>query len=70
MTADLNRTAPIRVGEELPVERLSAYLREHLPDADGRLTVEQFPEGHSNLTYLLRLGTRELVLRQIGRAHV
>ena len=30
----------------------------------GELTVEQFPRGFSNLTYLLRLDDRELVLRR------
>ena len=29
-----------------------------------RSTVEQFPHGHSNLTYLLRLGDQEWVLRR------
>src|SRR5688572_12658176 len=64
MSPDFNSTAPIRAGEELPAARLEAYLCEHLPLAEGSLTVEQFPQGHSNLTYLLRLGTRELVLRR------
>lgn len=64
MPADVNSTVPIRAGEELPLERLQAYLTEHLGDADGPLTIEQFPHGHSNLTYLLRLGSRELVLRR------
>ncbi len=64
MNADLDSTVPIRSGEELPLERLQAYLQEHLADAGGPLTVEQFPHGHSNLTYLLRLGDRELVLRR------
>jgi aminoglycoside phosphotransferase (APT) family kinase protein len=36
-----------------------------LPDGDRpALTVEQFPGGHSNLTYLLRWRGRELVLRR------
>jgi aminoglycoside phosphotransferase (APT) family kinase protein len=39
-------------------------LRSHFPDAAGRLEIAQFPSGHSNLTYLLRLGDRELVLRR------
>jgi aminoglycoside phosphotransferase (APT) family kinase protein len=64
MPSDFNRTAPIRAGEELPVERLAAYLSEHLPDSAGPLVVEQFPQGHSNLTYLLRLGSAEMVLRR------
>ena len=57
-------TVPVRQGEELPNERLVAYLAEHLPGLNGPLTVEQFPAGFSNLTYLLRTGDRELVLRR------
>jgi len=57
-------TVPVRQGEELPNERLLAYLAEHLPELNGPLTVEQFPAGFSNLTYLLRFQDRELVLRR------
>jgi aminoglycoside phosphotransferase (APT) family kinase protein len=64
MNLALDGTASVRAGEELPVERLQACLREHFPDTPGPLVVEQFPHGHSNLTYLLRLGDRELVLRR------
>ena len=64
MDVSLDSTAPVRPGEELPVDRLEAYLRQHLPDRTGPLIVEQFPHGHSNLTYLLRLGGQELVLRR------
>ncbi len=60
-TAD---TAPIRPGEELPLERLAEFLRACLPDWQEPLRIEQFPGGHSNLTYLLRVGERELVLRR------
>lgn len=35
-----------------------------LPDAPGPLEVLQFPNGSANLTYLLRIGPRELVLRR------
>lgn len=55
---------PVREGEELEATSLGAYLCERLPDVSGRLTVEQFPGGFSNLTYLLRFGDRELVLRR------
>lgn len=57
-------TAPIRPGEELPLERLAEFLRACLPDWQEPLRIEQFPGGHSNLTYLLRVGERELVLRR------
>ena len=64
MGHDLDTAAPVRPGEELPVESLEAYLAQCLPDASGPLTVEQFPHGHSNLTYLLRRGDQEFVLRR------
>ena len=64
MNADLNAPAPIRSGEELPLDRLTDYLRRELPAADGNVAVEQFPHGHSNLTYLVHSGEREWVLRR------
>ncbi len=57
-------TAAVRPGEELPVAVLEAYLSQRLPDASGPLVVEQFPHGHSNLTYLLHKGDKEFVLRR------
>ena len=56
-------TVPVRKGEELPNEPLQTYLSSHL-NLEGSLTVEQFPAGFSNLTYLLRINDRELVLRR------
>src|SRR5262245_15618022 len=57
-------TTAVRPGEELPLPVLEAYLAAHLPDAAGPLSVEQFPHGHSNLTYLLHAGDHEFVLRR------
>ena len=64
MNLELDTATSVRPGEELPVAALEAYLAKHLPDASGPLTVEQFRHGHSNLTYLLRLGDQEFVLRR------
>ncbi len=58
----MSDSAPVRPGEELNLESLAPYLRERL-GGDG-LAVEQFPGGHSNLTYLVRLGDQEYVLRR------
>jgi aminoglycoside phosphotransferase (APT) family kinase protein len=60
----LDRDAPVRPGEELDAAALAAYLREHLPDAGGEVEVRQFPRGFSNLTYLVKAGWREMVLRR------
>jgi len=54
----------VRPGEELSLAALEPYLLSRLPGATGPLAVEQFPSGHSNLTYLVRLGNREMVLRR------
>ncbi len=62
--AFIDKSQKIREGEELDPDRLLAYLQKHLPEIKPPLTIEQFPAGFSNLTYLLRLADRELVLRR------
>ena len=60
----LDHPAAIRSGEELDLAKLEPYLRRHFPQETGTLEVRQFPSGHSNLTYSLRLGAQQLVLRR------
>lgn len=60
----LDSARAVRQGEELDAGQLFAYLREQMPGLAGPLIVEQFPAGYSNLTYLLRSGELELVLRR------
>jgi aminoglycoside phosphotransferase (APT) family kinase protein len=63
--ADLrDHPGAVRRGEDLNLENLEPFLRRSFPTDAGPLVVEQFPSGHSNLTYLLRLGEREMVLRR------
>src|SRR5205085_8681712 len=64
-------TKPVRASEQLDWAALDAFAREQLSivlgaqfDATAPLTVEQFPGGHSNLTYLLRFGAQEFVMRR------
>ncbi len=65
---DAPETAPVRRGEELDRRALDAWLRPRLPDVlervDEPIEILQFPNGSANLTYLIRLGTHELVLRR------
>jgi aminoglycoside phosphotransferase (APT) family kinase protein len=55
-----------RACEELDVAALGSYLRGHLSSQadDAEVEIEQFPGGHSNLTYLIRYGDQEFVLRR------
>jgi aminoglycoside phosphotransferase (APT) family kinase protein len=63
VVAPCDNAVAVRAGEELDLVRLSAYLGRHF-DGPGPVTVEQFPSGHSNLTYRVTWGGRELVLRR------
>jgi aminoglycoside phosphotransferase (APT) family kinase protein len=57
-------TAPVRSGEELNVPALTEWLQGRIDGAERGVAVEQFPSGHSNLTYLLRIHDCEYVLRR------
>jgi aminoglycoside phosphotransferase (APT) family kinase protein len=60
----LDHPTKVRPGEELDLGKLEPFLRNHFPGKSGSLSIQQFPSGHSNLTYALHLGSRELVLRR------
>ena len=68
---DDSDTRAVRQGEDLDWPRIIGWLRERLPDChiagldlSHDPTVAQFPGGHSNLTYLLRFGDTEIVVRR------
>jgi len=64
MSELLDQAARVRPGEELDAGRLEEFLRLSIPGLGGRLEISQFPSGYSNLTYFLRMGGREMVLRR------
>lgn len=55
-------TKPIRQGEELNIENLAEFLRDKI--GTGNIEISQFPSGNSNLTYCVRIGDTEYVLRR------
>jgi aminoglycoside phosphotransferase (APT) family kinase protein len=65
---ELPETAAVRPGEELDRATLESWLRPRLVDilegTDEPLDILQFPNGSANLTYLIHLGSHELVLRR------
>ncbi|MBO3697901.1 phosphotransferase family protein [Roseivirga sp. E12] len=60
----IDQPKDIRKGEELDLDKLKAFLSENLPEFSGEIAVSQFPSGFSNLTYLLKSGNKEYVLRR------
>lgn len=57
----------VRPGEDLDWDTIEAFLRSELPDdvdTSGDFEVLQFPNGAANLTYMVRFGPTELVLRR------
>lgn len=65
----IDQTVLVRQGEDFNINQLNDYLHDH-EEFNGQISVEQFPGGYSNLTYLLRSPQREFVLRRppIGAA--
>lgn len=57
-------TRPVRSGEEVDIERLSPYLADRLDLVASEIDITQFPGGSSNLTYLIKIGDDEFVLRR------
>ena len=61
----MSETIAVREGEAFDLEAVEHYLRAHVEDVpEGELRVSQFPSGASNLTYLLKVGDWEGVLRR------
>lgn len=60
----IDQPVAVRPHEALDAARLEAHLKAHLNGAAGTLSIQQFPGGYSNLTYFLRLGDQEMVLRR------
>ncbi len=65
MTYDalIDAAAPVRDGEAIPLDALRAWWTSAIGHV-GLIDVEQFPRGFSNLTYLVRAGGDEYVLRR------
>ena len=60
----LDQPKEIRKGEELDISKLRAYLAQHNSSWDQEMHIKQFPSGFSNLTYFIKVGDDELVLRR------
>ena len=61
----MSETIDVREGETFDLEAVECYLRAQVEDVpEGELRVSQFPSGASNLTYLLKVGDWEGVLRR------
>jgi aminoglycoside phosphotransferase (APT) family kinase protein len=59
-----DQPAPVRAGQGFDVEALAAWLRPRIEGLEATPELLQFGRGYSNLTYLVRFGARELVVRR------
>ena len=64
MTTPDREVIDIRDDERIDTTRLEPWLRAFLPETAGDFTLAQFGGGHANLTYLVRFGETEYVLRR------
>ena len=65
--AAIDEAVEIRKGEELDEQKVREFLIDSIPGLKGDISIKQFPGGFSNLTYLIRIGDREMVLRRPPR---
>lgn len=59
-----DRATSIRSGEELDSQKVLEFLKDNIPGLEGDIEIKQFPSGFSNLTYSVKVGDREMVLRR------
>jgi aminoglycoside phosphotransferase (APT) family kinase protein len=59
-----DKPTKVRQGEEFDVKVIERFLKDNIPGLPGEILVRQFPSGYSNLTYLIQIGDKELVLRR------
>ncbi|MCX7679667.1 MAG: phosphotransferase family protein [Spirochaetes bacterium] len=62
--AYIDEPVEIRSGEELDGEKVREYLISHISGLEGEIQIKQFPSGFSNLTYCVKIGSREMILRR------
>ncbi len=60
----IDEPSEVREGEDLDNRILEDFLRDNIKGLDGKLEIKQFPRGYSNLTYLIKAGKREMILRR------
>ncbi|MBN2157967.1 MAG: phosphotransferase family protein [Spirochaetes bacterium] len=62
--AKIDEPVEVRKGEELDTATVGAFLKDSIPGLEGEISVQQFPSGFSNLTYLIKTANREMILRR------
>jgi aminoglycoside phosphotransferase (APT) family kinase protein len=62
--AKVDEPGEVRGGDEVDGERVAAWLRKRVAGLEGEVELRQFAGGASNLTYLLKVGATEMVLRR------
>lgn len=61
---NIDTAREVRAGEMPDIEKLNAYLSNYIDFGNDMLEVRQFPSGFSNLTYLIKIGEKEFVMRR------
>lgn len=62
--AEIDKAGTVRSGEEIDPVAVQDFLQKKIKNLTGDITITQFPSGFSNLTYLIDMGGRQMVLRR------
>ncbi len=63
----IDQAQPVRSGENISMPKFLSFINEKLSAHKGEIEILQFPGGYSNLTYLIKKGGAEFVLRKPPR---
>lgn len=64
MTDNLDQAGKVRESEAFDPLCILPFLQSQIPGLSGAVELQQFQGGASNLTYLLKVGDREMILRR------
>ena len=59
-----DKAGTIRTGEEIDPAAVKKFLQNNIPGLTGDIAITQFPSGFSNLTYMIDMDGRQMVLRR------
>jgi len=62
--SNIDSAVEIREGEELDIPKVTEFIKDNIPGTEGQTSIKQFPSGFSNLTYLIKIGESEFILRR------
>ena len=60
----IDKAKQVRTTEQLPLDKVDAWLKQHIPNLIGTPEITQYTGGASNWTYRIKYDSHDLILRR------